>query len=240
MNKITAYISSGKGIGFSLLFVLALVFSLLSAWQIRSYGVMLTPYMQNIADQILPLKIENNKITYPADTVKSVRFEMGNLPGLPQPVFILNTKIDELNIADAVDGFYLTRSKFYIVQQGKTEIYPLTVGDAYFPRDNYRDMFNDLMTRVAIVSAVILLFFSFAFFALLTALGALLARGLNRLLKKQADFPLLMRCASLCLGASLLLFWLISSFGGAVSALGFMIFFLLLNILLSLQLVKKA
>lgn len=113
MNKIIGYIKSGRGIGAFLIFAFAFIIS--AYYGIVSRQVLLDsiPAIQAVADEILPLSIQNGMIVAPQNTIKEI-----NLAGNDKQsfLFVLDTTQDSLNTDNLKDGIYLSRSHAYTVR----------------------------------------------------------------------------------------------------------------------------
>ena len=71
MKKLINYVLNGEGLGAKYLLVLALVVSIIVSIMLRIGGSEAIPYAQSIADQMLPVKVQNGRVITPADTLKN-------------------------------------------------------------------------------------------------------------------------------------------------------------------------
>ena len=73
MNRIKNYILNGQGLGIKYLAALAILASLVFAIFVRVEGAQYIPYAQEVADQMLPIKIVDGQIVQPLNTFKMQR-----------------------------------------------------------------------------------------------------------------------------------------------------------------------
>ena len=96
MTKLLNYIAHGKGYGAFLLFALAFLLALYTAFALRSPMLEMVPYVQEQADKMLPITVENGQVTDPVRTVREVDLfaddeENNEDDGF---VFVLDTTLD--------------------------------------------------------------------------------------------------------------------------------------------------
>ena len=115
MRKITSYILNGQGLGMKFLAGLSVLMALIFAIVIRVQGAAYVPYAQEIADQMLPVKVVNGQIVEPLNTFKmaQIRIEGRDTP-LALPL-VLDTRVTNLDAnllpgagCSPVDGMHLT------------------------------------------------------------------------------------------------------------------------------------
>lgn len=83
------------------------------------------PYAQQIADQMLPIKVVNGQIVEPADTYKVVHLRF-NEDSDPYPIpLVLDTTSDVLDINMLDPGIYVTRSNIYFAKEHEVRTYKL-------------------------------------------------------------------------------------------------------------------
>ena len=66
MKKIINYIAGGQGLGIKFIALLALLLSIVFGATVKVMGSDAVPYAQQIADQMLPIKVVNGQIVEPA------------------------------------------------------------------------------------------------------------------------------------------------------------------------------
>lgn len=193
MNKILNYIAHGKGVGAMILLLFSFIIAFYTAINSRIVLNDSIPYMQNISDQLLPIKIENGKVVVPENTVKEV-----NLAGDKRTVyqFVIDTTRDELDTSALKSGLYLTRSYFYAVKQNEIRSVKLE-GNLELLKQDYTPMFATAVRwLVAFIGlgGTILLFLMFFVVAILFAFCSGLATAIN---KKELGFDAKMRLSTL-------------------------------------------
>lgn len=233
MNKIINYITNGSGLGVKYLLVFSLLMSVFVGIFIRISGGEMIPYAQSVADQLLPVKIENGIVVEPNNTVKTAYMRLGNRENLVFP-FTINTTTDTLDPAHLRPGMYLTRTTLYAVNQYDTRIIKIQ-DNAYLPKADYSDVFKSLLNWVAFFSAIICTFLLFVFYFILALFYSVCAIAVSAVASKKLDFDLRMRLSSLCLIAAYLLFIPLTF----VSLGNSKLFFFIVVIALQAYLIKK-
>ena len=124
MRKITSYILNGQGLGMKFLAGLSVLMALIFAIVIRVQGAAYVPYAQEIADQMLPVKVVNGQIVEPLNTFKmaQIRIEGRDTP-LALPL-VLDTRVTNLDAnllpgagCSPVDGMHLTPEAHRVVAE---------------------------------------------------------------------------------------------------------------------------
>ena len=178
MNKIKNYVLQGRGIGAIWLFAFAL---LLSLWVAHKLNVILpqsVPYIQQLADDALPIKIKNGHVVEPQNEVKLLSY---TVLGAPFTVGIDTTK-DVLEEGKHAPGLYLTKSYLYTVSDKEIRRQDL-VADLDLPKQDYTPAFNKVIRWIVGSVAVlgpVLAFFYFLIGVLLYAFCTGLACFLNK------------------------------------------------------------
>ena len=204
MNKIVNYITNGSGLGVKYLLIFSLVMSLFAGIFIRISGAEMIPYAQSVADQLLPIKIENGIVVEPFDTVKTAYLRIGDEETMVFP-FTINTTTDALDPSHLRPGLYLTRTTLYAVNQNDTRIIKVQ-DNAYLPKADYTDVFKSLLNWVAFFSALICIFLLFLLYFILALFYSVCAIAVAAIASKKLDFDLRMRISSLCIIAAYVIF----------------------------------
>lgn len=112
MRKITSYILNGQGLGMKFLAGLSVLMALIFAIVIRVQGAAYVPYAQEIADQMLPVKVVNGQIVEPLNTFKmaQIRIEGRDTP-LALPL-VLDTRVTNLDANLLPQAFTLPAPTF--------------------------------------------------------------------------------------------------------------------------------
>lgn len=188
MNKIVDYIVSGKGIGTLFIFLFALTVALVSSFNLKQALIPVIPHVQQAADELLPIKIENHQVVSPQNIIKTYRIENENQPF----VLVLDTTRDMLDNTSTENGFYLTRSYFYSVVDG--QVRRQTLGEQFdLKKQDYTPMMEKFVKWICVSVAFIGPFLNFIFFLIAIAFYALCSSLALKLNKKSADFPFKMR-----------------------------------------------
>lgn len=235
MTKILDYIAKGQGLGVKILLIFSLVVALIFGIYVKTEGQDLIPYAQQVADQMLPLKIENGVVVEPADTVRtaSIRFDDSEQTfALP---FVINTTTDTLNTASLAEGIYLTRSNLYSVQGSQARIIKLE-GNFDLPRGDYTPQFRSILNWTALIIGLMAVFFCFVLYFLLSIFYSFCASGLAYIANKKLDFDQRMRLAVICLTATYVLFFFLNLLGAGESRLLFFLVVILLEAVVMKQL----
>lgn len=215
MEKILNYIKNGRGIGLKYILVLSLVVIAFVLFYLKIFGE--EPFVdtaQEISDQFLPIRIENGKIVEPANTVKTYSVNLGkNRNGSKQSLnFILNTKIDNINIRTQKEGFYFTREAVYIIGARQTKVIPYG-GDLDLPKGDYTKELKNVFTQGLYIFSIFGLIGVFLYYTILVIFYAFCSYAVSAFLNKNFNFDLRMRLSSLTFTTSYVLFTLLGAFG---------------------------
>lgn len=213
MQKILNYIINGQGLGLKFLILLAFVMSLFLAVMLKVKGADFVPYAQQVADQMLPIKIENGVVTKPYNTFKQANITFNNyVKPISIPMFI-DTRVDNLDTSDVKEGVYLTRTAFYTVKKNDVRIMQLS-GDNEILKADYTDTFNSFLTWCAVIFGVMALCGLFMMYFVLALFYSLCAKIIIWLTSHKLDFDQRMRLSSLTIVITYILFLPINWMGG--------------------------
>lgn len=232
MNRILQYISRGKGVG--ALLVLAFAF-IVSVYFSISSKFMLTesiPYLQEIADNVLPIKVVDGKVTIPENTVKEFNlFGNDNKTSFP---FVIDTTKDTIDTGNLPQGVYLSRSYVYAVSNNKVESYKLT-GSFDLPQQDYTPFFQSTVKWVVIIGTIMGTLVFFVIYFILTIFYAFCA-GLSAVInKKDLTFDAKMRLSAVCI----IVVYILSAAAGKIGVNINLLAFFLIMIALQIVIVKK-
>lgn len=206
MKKLINYVLNGEGLGAKYLLVLALVVSIIVSIMLRIGGSEAIPYAQSIADQMLPVKVQNGRVVTPADTLKIASLQIdGASDPIALPV-VIDTRTDTLDTSQLKDGIYLTRTTLYTVNRNQVKLVRLE-GSFELPRADYRETFKSLLNWFTVIFAVAAIAFLFVFYFLLTLFYALFAKFIGSLASRPLNFDQRMRLSSLALIAAYIIFY---------------------------------
>ena len=193
MKSIINYIKFGRGIGARWLFLYAVVVSIVLGVSIKIAGYYATPTLQSIADQLLPIKIENGVIVEPENTVKAVKLDAEELSQYP---IILDTTLEVIDTAGLRDGIYISKKAVYFVNDNQIRVHNFS-GTMDLPKGDYTDMFKKIAVYVAWFMGLLALIVLFIVYLALTAFYAIFATTLSKVCKVNLDYPAGMRLSAL-------------------------------------------
>lgn len=234
MSKILDYIVKGQGLGVKFLLIFSVILALFFGFYIKSQGTDLIPYAQQIADQMLPIKIENGIVVEPADTIRTASLSFDDSSTKFEVPFVIDTTTDDIDTSRMSEGIYLTRSNIYSVQRNQSRIIKLE-GNFDLPRGDYTPQFRSILNWTALTLGFFAVAFCFVFYFLLSIFYAFCASAVAGLAQKKLDFDQRMRLAVLCLIAAYVLFIFLDLLGVGNSRL----LFFLVVILFEAVLIKK-
>ncbi len=231
MNKLSNYISKGRGIGAFLLLALAFVISMYFSITAKMVLTDSIPYIQTIADRMLPLKIENGQVTDPANTIREFDIPIDE-EGKDHYLMVIDTTSDALDTSKLTSGIYLSRSYLYAVNAQTKEVRSLKLnGNFELPQKDYTlQMQSGIKWAVLLIAAVLTLglFIGFLLLNLLFAFCAGLAAAITR---KNVSFDTRMRLSSVLFCGVYLLSVLLSWAGIDLNRIAFFLIMLVLQII---------
>ncbi len=206
MKKIIGYIAGGQGLGVKYLALLSLVLGIIVGAAVKFYGQDGVPYAQQIADQMLPIKVVDGKIVEPQETYKVVHLRFGE-DSAPYPIpLVLDTTSDTLDVNTLDPGAYISRKNIYLVKDREVRTYNLE-GSFDLPQDDYTGFFNSMLNWVSIIAAVGAFAGLFIMYFMLTLIYSVCAIPLAGLASKKVDFDGRMRLSALAVIAAYVISW---------------------------------
>ncbi len=191
MDKIFRYIKNGEGIGAKYLLVYALIVAITYGAAFKVLGNMATPSLQNITDQLFPIKIENGVIVEPANTIKDIKM---NIEGYDIP-FILDTRIDAVDTNGLKNGIYISKKAAYIVDTNQVKVHNFK-DDLYLPKDDYTGIFKSYATGIALVFAVMVFVSFYVMYLALCCFYAFFANIIAKHIRINMDYTASMRLST--------------------------------------------
>lgn len=210
MQKILNYIIKGQGIGIKFILLASFIISLIFSLFIRINGAELVPYANDVINQMLPLKIENGVVVSPQNTIRVAHLQSGNV-AIPLPI-IMDTTIDEIDPTQVEKGVYLTRTKFYIINENEVKMYPLEE-DVELIQDDYTGDIKSVLNWMAISIFLIGILFIFITYFIAAIFFALCAQIIELALHKKYNFDLRMRLSVICFLSVYIFYFLLSLCG---------------------------
>lgn len=238
MQKIFNYIIKGQGLGVKYILLASVVVSLIFSLFIRINGAELVPYANDIINQMLPLKIENGVVVEPQNTIRVAHLQSGNV-AIPLPI-VMDTTINTLDPSRAENGFYLTKTAFYAINDNEVRMYQLE-GDVNLIQDDYTDSIKSALTWTAVSLFFIGILFIFITYFIAAIFYALCAQLLELFFRKKYNFDVRMRLSVLCFLVVYIFYFLLSLCGLESNKLVFFITTLILQslVIYKLPLIKN-
>lgn len=207
MKKIINYIAGGQGLGIKFTALLALLLSIVFGATVKVMGSDAVPYAQQIADQMLPIKVVNGQIVEPADTYKVVHLRF-NEDSDPYPIpLVLDTTSDFLDINMLDPGIYVTRSNIYFAKEHEVRTYKLANDNFELPRSDYTGFFRSVLNWTAVFVFVFAFAAMFLLYFVLCLFYSVCAVPLAAILGKKTDFDSRMRLSTVAFIAVYAVFW---------------------------------
>lgn len=208
MKKIINYIAQGQGIGLKYLALLALLLGILGGIGTKVIATEGIPLAQQVADQLLPIKVVNGQIVEPQETYKVVHLRFGeDENAYPIPI-VLDTTSDMLDINLLDQGAYVTRSYLYMINEHEARTYKLD-GDFELPQKDYTPEFTSFINWTAFLIGVFVFAGLFIFYFLMALIFSFVAGLIAASKKIRLDFNAKMRLSSAALIACVLVFWIL-------------------------------
>lgn len=209
MNKFLSYVQSGKGCGIVWLLIFTLIISVVIGGSVKIMGNDFVPTLQNVADKLLPIKIENGVIVEPDSTVKSLALEVNDKVLFP---IVLDTTVDVIDTSNLQSGIYISKKALYAVGENETRILNFNQ-NMNLPSGDYADLFKKFATYTALIVAVTLFPFMVIVYLLIVAFCALCSQLMTKIMKNTWDFAPLMRLNAVTFIVSSLVLFVVALFG---------------------------
>ena len=224
MQKLINYISKGKGIGALWLLLFGALIAFYSAHTMHRFLPTMVPYVQKLADDILPIKIENSKLVIPQEP-KTITYTIG------QESFVV--EIDPTkDLLQEIEkpGVYLTRSYLYTISN-KEARRQILAKNLNLPKQDYTSLMYGLIKWIVWGTVLIGPFFNFVCFLIVVLFYAActgLACALN---KTPLNFSSKMRLNTVLFIGVYILSTLIRFIGLRLSLLTFFLIMIALQII---------
>ena len=191
MNRFLKYVKSGEGIGARWLLLYAFVVAVVVGIGLKMMGNSLAPTLQNVAAQLLPVKIENGVIVEPQDTIKAVGLD---IEGVEIPI-VLDTTVDSIDVVGLKDGIYISRRALYAVNKNESKVYNFKDSITLENKD-YTDLFKKGSGYVALAVGIFAFGFMFVLYLLVSIFYSIFAVIIGKIFKVSLDFSAAMRLSS--------------------------------------------
>ena len=237
MEKILQYIREGKGRGLIFLLAVSVVLSFLSVHTARKFCTEVERQMDLLADEFLPITVENGKIVSPENTYKRVDFKIDDTDSHSEGIpIVLDTRTKESAVPDAKIGFFMMTDVVYIVSPAKIDRH--TFPDGVWDKTRVLEVWHSSCNVLYLLLAV----FAVVFFFVLLFIKVLFIAWLSRLILKAkketgfSDFAMFMRagslavvlietlkiCLGITMGVALNVNWLLTALISLTIAVGLM------------------
>ena len=208
MEKFILYIKQGKGIGALFLLATAVLVTMVLAISLRNSYSEVKPEIMLVANEFLPLTIENGKVVQPVDTYKKVDIDLGQ-QGNPEDLFsvVLDTRADAKAPTMNELGIFITKDVVYF--SSPNQIKSVQFQDGEFTKENFPDIVDNLVGIVSTFVVLIMLAIFFMTYLIKTGFIVLFASLVLKLLKKKEliSTKALMRLSAVTVaGVELLIF----------------------------------
>lgn len=197
MEKIFGYVKNGKGMGLLLLMAMAVLVTLLFSLDFKDMYQKVKPEVLTVAEEFLPITVENGRIVSPADTYKKIDFDFGETQN-EKNVFpiVLDTRSETSVVPEAKQGLFIMSDMVYAISASK--INKITLQDGVFDKEKFSelmDVYSGYFSAVMVVIMVATLFFGYLLKSWLAALGCRLFLKVVSM-DKMFSFNALMRLSS--------------------------------------------
>lgn len=222
MGKIINYIAKGQGLGIKYLLLFALILTIIFSINIKLVGDdTLVPMAQEIADEFLPIKIENGEIVEPLNVVKKHTVKVGEGEYAESFDIIMDTTTYNLDPTELKRGIYITRTAIYTVNDGDTKVHKLE-DSMELPSGDYTELFTGFLNWglfffgiFAFLGLALFYFIAVIFYATCSYLVSLIMR-------KKYNYDLRLRLSTVAFITTYVVFAIIEIFGYSSSLIFFL------------------
>jgi len=208
--RIINYVAKGQGIGARWLLLFSFILSIVFAVFVKIGANTLVPHAQDIADQLLPIRIENGIVVEPADTYKEIN--LGGTTGDQSFRIVVNTLEDDLDPSTLGQGFFITRTHLYGINNNQIR-YTKLEGDLFLEKGDHTDLFKKVAFWAAVVMFPFAFIFVFIWCFILVLFYATVGLIWNIIFKKKFDFDFRMRLSTLAFLATYVVFFCLGFLG---------------------------
>ena len=226
MKKILNYIANGKGTGALWLFLFSLIMTVYAVTTLNNILPQGIPYVQKFADDILPLKVENQKLVVPENTIMQHIYNFGD----EEYRVVVDSTKDLLVEEEYKPGVYLTRSYIYTIKENDVRRQAWKT-DFNLPKQDYTPMLQTFVKWVIGFASIIGPFVYFLCFFVAVLFYAFCSGFSCALNKTELDFKTKMRLNVLLFIAVYILSTLCSHINIDFSMLGFFLLMIASQIL---------
>ena len=208
MEKIVNYVRNGKGLGLLFLLAISVLMTIAMLLAAKSFYGDMRPDVLLVANDFLPITVENNKIVSPANTYKRVDLKLGHTgTAADNFAIVLDTRDNATALPKNAQGVYIYKDTIYVASARKIQNYDLPNG--VWDKDSFEGLLDSVIgviSGVIGVVLVVLLFISGLFKTCVAAiLGLLAQKVMSR--EKPLDMSALMRLCAIGISAMEILLW---------------------------------
>lgn len=205
MDKIVNYIKKGSGFGFIFLLAVAVLKTIPIVMDLKTAYTDLHPKIMLIADDFLPIKVENGKIVEPSNVYKNVGLQLGdsNDKSNMLPV-VLDTREDTSVVPNDKEGLFIMTDMIYFIAGNRIQKYNLK--DGVVDKDKFMKALETTSGLVSLLTVVFLVMIFSVNGIIRTLLAAVIGVFALRFLKKENvfGFRALTRLSSILVALSML------------------------------------
>lgn len=228
MEKILMYVRQGRGLGMLFLLASAVLSAMVAIILLRDGYSAVKPEISLVANEFLPITVQNGKIADPVGVYKRIDLDFGG-EGEKKELFpvVLDTRGGEETLPTEKQGLFITADTVYAVSVNKINRISLAdVKDTVLTKDNFSKKLDSVMGLFSMIASVILIGILFLWYLLKTWLAAVAGAAFLKISgkKDRMNTGALMRLGSLIVAGTEFLFFVGGIyFGTGLSALNLLI-----------------
>ena len=198
MENLIKYIKQGKGYGLIFLLASSIIVTTIIMAKAKPVLKDMEPKLTLIAEDFLPLTIQNKQITEPVDTYKRVDINLGN-SNSNKDIFpvVLDTKTTSKELPKEKIGLFIMKDVAYVISFN--DIKKIYYKDGIFDIEKFKQILQKSFIIFSIISSIAIILLHFIQNAIIALLASLI--GLSYLKRTQTthspNFSYLMRFCSL-------------------------------------------
>ncbi len=202
MKKIVTYIKQGKGTGLLFLLAGAVIMTLFFIVPAKEMIKKLEPKIMLVAEDFLPITIENKKIISPADTYKRLDIDLSS-DNSQKDIFpvVLDTKNQSPDLTNEKIGLFITKeAAFAATGAGLRKIEYI---DGTYDTNTFKQLLAQTFGKVSLIASVIFIGFFFINLLIKTIILSLAILVMYKLQKQKAplNYQNFMRLSSIIIAA---------------------------------------
>ncbi len=213
MEKIINYIAKGQGLGIKYLLLFALIVTIIFSINIKLIGEdIMVPKAQEIANQFLPVKIENGEIVEPINIVKKHTIIVGEGESAQSFDILMDTTTYNLDPTELKDGIYITRSAVYTVNDGEARVHKLE-DSLDLPSGDYTELFTSFLNWGIFIFGIFAFLGLALFYFIAVIFYATCSYLISLIMRKKYNYDLRMRLSTLAFIVTYIVFSILELFG---------------------------